>query len=90
MLLGRKAVANLESTLKSRDLTLLNKAYSESYVFPVAIYDCESWTIRKIEHQRIDAFKFWCCRRFLRVPWTVRRTNQSILKEINPDYSLEG
>ena len=88
---GRKAIENLDNVLKSRDITLLAKVYIvKAMVFPVVIYGCESWTIKKAGHQRIDAFKLWCCRRLLRVPWTVRRSNQSILKEINPEYSLEG
>ena len=79
-------MTNLESVLKSRDITLLKKFHSQSYSF----FSCESWTIRKAEHQRIDAFELWCWRRLLRVPWTARRSNQSILKEISPDYSLQG
>ena len=91
MLLGRKAMTNLDSALKSRDITLLTKVHIvKAMVFPVVTYGCESWTIKKEEHQRIDAFKLWCQRRFLRVPWIARRSNQSILKEINPEYSLEG
>ena len=90
-LLGRKAMTNLESILKSRDITLATKVHTiKPIVFPVVMYRCESWTIRKAEHQRIDAFELWCWRRLLRVPWTLRRSNQSILKEINPEYSLEG
>ena len=82
---------NLDSILKSRDITLLTKVHLvEAMVFPVVVYGCESWTIDKAEHQRIDAFELWCWRRLLRVPWTARRSNQSILKEINPDYLLEG
>ena len=90
LLLGRKAMTNLNSVLKSRDITLLTKVHLvKAMVFPVVMYGCESWTIKKAEHRRIDAFELWCWRRFLRVPWTARRSNQSILKEINPDYSLE-
>ena len=91
LLLGRKAMTNLDSILKSRDITLLTKVLLvKAMVFPVVMYGCESWTIKKAEHQRIDAFELWCWKRLLRVPWTVRRSNQSILKEINPEYSLEG
>ena len=91
LLLGRRAMTNVDSMLKSRDITLLTKVHIvKAMVFPVVIYGCESWTIKKAEHQRIDAFKLWCWRRLLRVPWTARRLNQSILKEINPEYSLEG
>ena len=91
LLLGRKAMTNLESILKSRDITLPTKAHTvKAMVFPVVMYGCESWTIKEAEHRRMDAFKLWCWRRFLRVPWTARRSNQSILKEINPEYSLEG
>ena len=91
LLLGRKAVTNLDSILKSRDITLLTKiCLVKSVVFPVVMYGCDSWTIKKAEHQRIDAFKLQCWRRLLRVPWTARRSNQSILKEISPEYSLEG
>ena len=91
LLLGRKAMTNVDSMLKSRDITLLTKVHIvKAMVFPVIIYGCESWTIKKAEHQRTDAFKLWCWRRLLRVPWTARRLNQSILKEINPEYSLEG
>ena len=90
LLLGRKAT-NLDSVLKSRDVTLLTKVHLvKATVFPVVMYGCESWTIKKAECQRIDAFELWCWRRLLRVPWTARRSNQSILKEINPDYSLEA
>ena len=90
LLLGRKAMANLDSILKSRYVTLLTKAcLVKAMVFPVVMYGCESWTIKKAECQRIDAFEMWCWRRLLRVPWTARRSNQSILKEINPEYSLE-
>ena len=91
LLLGRKAMTNLECVLKSRDTTLLTKVYLvQGMVFLVAMDRCESWTIKKAECQRIDAFKLWCWRRLLRVPWTARRSNQSILKEINLEYSLEG
>ena len=90
LLLGRKATTNLNSVLKSRDITLPTKVHIiKAMVFPVVMYGCESWTINKAEHWRIHAFKLWCWRRLLRVPWTVRRSNQSILKEINPEYSLE-
>ena len=82
---------NLESILKSRDIALPTKVHLvEALIFPVVMYGCESWTIKKAECQRIDAFKLWCWRRFLRAPWTARRSNQSILKEITPEYSLEG
>ena len=91
LLLGRKAVTNLYSILKSRDFTLLTKVHLvKSMIFPVVMYGCESWTIKKAECRRIDAFELWCWRRFLRVPWTARRSNQSILKEISAEYSLEG
>ena len=91
LLLGRKAMTNRGSILKSRDITLPTKVcIVEAMVFPVVMYRCESWTIKKAEHQRIDAFELWCWRKPLRVPWTARRSNQSILKEINPEYSLEG
>ena len=91
LLLGRKAMANLDSILKSRDIILPTKVcLVKAVFFPVVMYRCESWTIKKAEHQRIDAFKLWCWRRLLRVPWTSRRSNQSILKEISPAYSLEG
>ena len=86
LLLGRKAMTNLDRALKSRNITLPTKV---QLAFPVVVYGCESWTIRKAERQRIDAFKLWCWRRLLRVPWTARRSNQSVLKEINPEYSLE-
>ena len=90
MLLGRKAVTNLDSVLKSRGITLLKKVHIvKAMVFPVVTYDWESWTIRKAEHQRTDAFELRCWRRLLRVPWTTRISNQSILREINPEYSLE-
>ena len=88
LLLGRKAMTNLDSVLKSRDNTLPTKVHIvQAMVFPVVMYGCESWTIKKAEHQRTDAFKLWCWRRLLRVPWTARRSNQSVLKEINPEYS---
>ena len=91
LLLGRKAMTNLESILKSRDITLSTKVrLVKGMVFPVVMYGCESWTIKKAEHRRIDAFELWCWRRLLRVPWTARRFNKSILKEINPEYSSEG
>ena len=90
ILLGRKVVTNLDSILKSRDITLPTKVLLvKAMVFPVVKYGCESWTIKKAEHQRIDAFELWCWRRLLRVPWTARRFNQSILKEISPGCSLE-
>ena len=89
--LGRKAMTNLDSILKSRDITLPTKVcLVKAMVFPVVLYWCESWTIKKTDRQRIDAFDLWTWRRLLRVPWTVRRSNQSILKEINSEYSLEG
>ena len=91
LLLGRKAMTDLDSVLKSRDVTLPTKVHTvQAMVSPVVTYGCESWTIKKAEHQRIDAFELWCWRRLLRVPWTTRRSNQSVLKEINPEYSLEG
>ena len=84
-------MTNLDSILKSRDITLLTKVrLVKAMVFPVVVYGCESWTIKKAEHRRIDAFELWCWRRLLKVPWTARRSNQSILKEITPEYSLEG
>ena len=90
LLLGRKVMTNLDNILKSRDITLPTKVHLvKAMVFPVVMYGCESWTVKKTEHQRIDAFELWCWRRFLRVPWTARRSNQSILKEISPGYSLE-
>ena len=90
-LLGRKAVTNLDSILKSRDIPLPTKVcLVKAMVFPVVMYGCESWTVKKVECRRIDAFELWCWRSLLRVPWTARRSNQSILKEINPEYSLEG
>ena len=91
LLLGRKVLTNLDSIFKSRDITLPTKVrLVKAMVFPVVMYGCDSWTIKKAEHRRIDAFKLWCWRRLLRVPWTARRSNQSILKEISPDCSLEG
>ena len=91
LLLGRKVMTTLDSILKSRDITLSTKVYLvKAMVFPVVMYGYESWTIKKAECQRIDAFELWCWRRLLRVPWTARRSNQSILKEISPKYSLEG
>ena len=91
LLLGRKVMTNLDSTLKRRDITLPTKVHLiKAMVFPVVTYGYESWTIKKAEHQRIDAFELWCWRRFLRVPWTARRSNQPILKEISPGYSPEG
>ena len=91
LLLGRKAMTNLDSILKSRDMTLSTKVHLvKAMVFPVVMYGCESWTIKKTECRRIDAFEMWCWRRFLRVPWILRRSTQSILKEISPEYSLEG
>ena len=90
LVLGRKAMTNLDSILKSRDITLLTKFHLiKAMVFPVVMYGWESWTIKKAEHRRIDAFELWCWRRLLRVPWTERRSNQSILKEISPEYSLK-
>ena len=91
LLLGRKAMTNLDSILKSRDITLPTKVcLGKAMVFQVVMYGCESWTIKKAECQRTDAFELWCWRRLLRVPWTTKRSNQSILKEISPEYSLEG
>ena len=91
LLLGRKVMTNLDNKLKSRDITLPTKVrLIKALVFPVVMYGCESWTIKKAESQRIDAFELWCWRRLLRVPWTAMSSNQSILKEINPEYSLEG
>ena len=91
LLLGMKAMTNLDSILKSRDITLQTKiCLVKAMVFPVVMYGCESWTIKKVEHWRIDAFELWCWWRLWRVPWTARRSNQSILKEISPDYSLQG
>ena len=91
LLLERKSMANLDSILKSRDITLLTKAHMvKAMVCPGVMYRCESWTMKKADHQIIDAFQLWCCRRLLRVLWSARRSNQSILKEINPEYLLEG
>ena len=91
LLLGKKAMTNLDSILKSTDITLPTKVcLVKAMVFPVVMYGCESWTIKKAEHRRIDIFELWCWRRLLRVPWTARRSNQSILKEISPEYSLQG
>ena len=88
--LGRKVMTNLDSILKSRDITLPTKVHLvRAMIFPVVMYGCENWTIKKAESRRTDAFELWCWRRLLRVPWTVRRSNQSILKEISPEYSLE-
>ena len=90
LLFGRKAMTHLDSVLKSRDISLPTKVHIvKGMVFPVVMYGCEGWTIKKSECQRIDAFGLWCWRRLLRVPWTARRSNQSVLKEINPEYSLE-
>ena len=91
LFLERKVMTNLDNMLKIRDITLLTKVHLfKAMVFPVVMYGCESWTVKKAEHRRIDAFELWCWRRFLRVPWTARRSNQSILKEISPGCSLEG
>ena len=91
LFLGRKVITNLDSKLKSRDIILPTKVrLVKALVFPVVMYRCESWTIKKAEHRRTDAFELWCCRRLLRVPWTARRCNKSILKEISPEHSLEG
>ena len=91
LLLGRKVMTNLDSILKSRDITLPTKVHLlKAMVFPVVMYGCESWTVKKAERQRIDAFELWCWRRLLRVPWTARRSNQSILREISSGCSLEG
>ena len=91
LLLGRKVMTNLDSILKSRDITLLTKVrLVKAMVSPVVMYGCECWTIKKAECRRMDAFELWCCTRFLRVPWTARRSIQSIIKEISPEYSLEG
>ena len=90
LLLRRKAMTNLDSILKSRHHFANKGPYSQSCIFPIVMYGCESWSVKKAEHQRIDTFELWCWRRLLRVPWTARRSNQWILKEINPDYSLEG
>ena len=90
LLLGRKVITNLDSLLKRRDITLPTKVHLvKATVFPVVMYECESWTIKKAEHQRIHAFALWCWRRLLKVPWTARRSNHSILKEISPEYYLE-
>ena len=91
LILGRKALNNLDSILKGRDITLPTKVcLVKAMVFPVVMYGCESWTVKKAERRRIDAFELWCWRRLLRAPWTARRSNQSILKEISPEYSLKG
>ena len=91
LLLGRKAMTTLDSILKSRDIMLLTKVHTiKVKVFPVVMYRCESWTIKQAEHQRMDAFELWCWKRLLRVPWTSRRSNQSILRKTNPEYTLEG
>ena len=91
LFLGRKAMSNLDSILKSRDIILPTKVHLvKAMVFPVVVYGCEIWTTKKADHQRIDAFELWCWRRLLRVPWTARRSNQSNLNEISPEYSLEG
>ena len=91
LLLGRKVMTNLDSIFKSRDVTLLTEVrLVKAMVFPVVMYGCESWTVKKAGHQRTDAFELWCWRRLLRIPWTARRSDQFILKEISPDYSLEG
>ena len=91
LLLGRKAMTNLDSIFKSRDISLSTKVHPvKAMVFPVVMYGCESWTVKKAERRRIDAFELWCWRRRLRVPWTAKRSNHSILKEISPEYSLEG
>ena len=91
LLLGRKVMTNLDSILKSRNITSPTKVHIvKAMVFPVVMYKCESWTIKKAQRQKLDAFKLWCWRRLLRVPWTAKRSNQSILKEISPEYSLEG
>ena len=91
LLIERKVMTNLDSILKSRDISLPTKVHLvKAMVFSVVMYGCESWTVKKAEHRRIDAFELWCWRRLLRVPWTARRSNQSILKDISPEYSLEG
>ena len=91
LLSGRKVMTNLDSILKSRDITSPTKVHLvKAMAFPVVMYVCESWTIKKAEHQRIDAFELWCWRRLLKVPWTASRSNQSIVKQISPEYSLEG
>ena len=90
-LLGRKALTNLDSILKSRNISLSTNVHVvKAMIFPIVMYGCEKWTIKEAEHQRIDAFEFWCWRRLLRIPWTARISNQSILKEINPEYLLKG
>ena len=90
LLLGRTAMTNLDSILKSRDITLMTKVHLvKAMVFPVVMYGCENWTVKKAEHRRIDAFELWCWRRLLRVPWTASRSHQSILKEMSPEYSLK-
>ena len=91
LLLGRKVMTNLDSIFKSRDITFPTKVHLvQAMVFPLVMYECESWIVKKAERQRIDAFELWCWRRLLRVPWTTRRSNQSLIKEISPEYSLEG
>ena len=91
LLHGRKVMTNLDHVLKTRDITLLTKVHLvKSIIFPVVMHRCESWTIQKAEHRRVDAFELWCWRRLMSIPWTTRRSNQSILKEINPEFSLEG
>ena len=91
LLLGRKVMTNLDNILKSRDITLPIKVHlDKAMVFPVVMYGCKSWTVKKAEHRRIDAFELWCCRRLMRVPWSAKRSNQSIIKEIGPGCSLEG
>ena len=91
LLLGRKTMTDLDNKLKSRDTTVVTKVHLvKAMIFPVVMYGCESWTIKKVESQRIDAFKLWCWGRLLRVPWTARRSNQLILKEVSPEYSVEG
>ena len=91
LLLGRKAMANLDSVLKRKDITQLTKVQIfKAIVFPVFMCHCETWTIKKAEYQRVDTFKLWCWRRLLKVPWTAKRSNQTILKQVNPEYSLEG
>ena len=91
LLFGRKAMKNLDSVLKSKDINLRTKVHIvKAMLFPLVVYRCESWTIKKVEHLRIDAFDLWCWKKLLRVPWTARRSNQAILKEISPEYSLEG
>ena len=91
LLLGRKAMTNLDSILKSREITLTTKVHLvKAMVFPVVMYECKGWTVKKAEHQSTDVLELWCWRRLLRVPWTARRSNQSTLKEIDPNYSLEG